>query len=90
MPNSASSTKQLKKSVWKVMKNNGSVIILAVAVCLTLGNSRLVEALSILGNNGAYGAGIPSLDDLGQMVDRVEDELIGHDVSDAPDSLVSM
>lgn len=73
-----------KTSVWKVMKNNGYLVIFVVAIGVTFGNTKLVEALSILGgNHGAY----PSLDGLGQMVDHVEDELIGHDVSDTPDSL---
>ena len=77
----------LKKSPKKVMKNNGYYIVFVVAISITFGNTKVVEALSILGgNHGAY----PSIDDLGQMVDRVEDELIGHDVSDAPDSLVSI
>ena len=94
MRTSALSTKKnnavLKKSAWKVMKNNnGYLLIVVVAVGLSFGNNEWVEALSILGNNGAYSGGIPSLGDLGQMVDRVEDELIGHDVSDVPDSLVS-
>jgi len=91
MRTSALSTKKnnavLKKSAWKVMKNNGYLFIVVVAIGLSFGNNEWVEALSILGNNGAYSEGIPSLGDLGQMVDRVEDELIGHDVSDVPDSL---
>ena len=93
MRTSALSTKKnnavLKKSAWKVMKNNGYLLIVVVAVGLSFGNNEWAEALSILGNNGAYNGGIPSFGDLGQMVDRVEDELIGHDVSEVPDSLVS-
>ena len=90
MRSGALSTKQSnivpKTSILKVMKNNGYLVLFVVAIGVTFDNTKLVEALSILGgNHGAY----PSLDGLGQMVDRVEDELIGHDVSDTPDSLVS-
>jgi len=66
---------------------NVSITLFLVVACLLFSsNIKWIEGLSILGGNqGPYGAHIPSLDDLGQLVDHVEDELIGHDASEVPD-----
>ena len=70
---------------------NVSITLFLVVACLLFSsNIKWIEGLSILGGNqGPYGAHIPSLDDLGQLVDHVEDELIGHDASEVPDIMVS-
>ena len=70
---------------------NVSITFFLVVSCLIFSsNIKWIEGLSILGGNqGPYGAHIPSLDDLGQLVDHVEDELIGHDASEVPDIMVS-
>ena len=70
---------------------NVSITFFLVVACLLFSsNIKWIEGLSILGGNqGPYGAHIPSLDDLGQLVDHVEDELIGHDASEVPDIMVS-
>ena len=70
---------------------NVSITLFFVVACLLFSsNIKWIEGLSILGGNqGPYGAHIPSLDDLGQLVDHVEDELIGHDASEVPDIMVS-
>ena len=70
--------------------NVSITLFLVVACFLFSSNIKWIEGLSILGGNqGPYGAHIPSLDDLGQLVDHVEDELIGHDASEVPDIMVS-
>jgi len=59
-----------------------------VAICLILSSTGWVQGLSILGGNqGPYGGHIPSLGEIGQLVDHVEDELIGHDASDVTDNM---
>ena len=70
---------------------NVSITLFLVVACLLFSsNIKWIEGLSILGGNqGPYGAHIPSLDDLGQLVEHVEDELIGHDASEVPDIMVS-
>ena len=73
----------------QVSRGNGYLAILVVAIGVFSSNTQWVEGLSILGGNqGPYGASIPSLDDIGQFVEHVEDEIIGHDASEVPDSLV--
>ena len=70
--------------------DSNTTLFLVVACLLLSSNIKWIEGLSILGGNqGPYGAHIPSLDDLGQLVDHVEDELIGHDASEVPDIMVS-
>ena len=72
-----------------ICKRNGYLAILLVALGIISTNTRCAVGLSILGGNqGPYGSGIPSLDDLGQFVEHVEDELIGHDAPGVPDNLV--
>ena len=79
------------KKIWQVSRENGFLAILVVAIGLISSNTRWVEGLSILGGNqGPYGASLPSLDDLGQFVEHVEDEIIGHDASEVPDNLVGL
>jgi len=71
-----------------ISKRNGYLAILLVALGIISTNTRCVVGLSILGGNqGPYGSGIPTLDDLGQFVEHVEDELIGHDAPGVPDNL---
>merc|ERR1711981_724180 len=72
-----------------MLRGNSNTTLFLVVACLILSsNIKWIEGLSILGGNqGPYGAHIPSLDDLGQLVDHVEDELIGHDASEVPDHL---
>ena len=61
-----------------------------VAICLILSSTGWVQGLSILGGNqGPYGGHNPSLGEIGQLVDHVEDKLIGHDASDVTDNMVS-
>ena len=74
-----------------MLSGDSNTTLFLVVACLFLSsNIKWIEGLSILGGNqGPYGAHIPSLDDLGQLVDHVEDELIGHDASEVPDIMVS-
>ena len=61
-----------------------------VAICLILSCTGWVQGLSILGGNqGPYGGHIPSLGEIGRLVDHVEDELIGHEANYVPDNIVS-
>lgn len=58
---------------------NTNVIIFA-AVGLIVNPTICIEGLSILGGSGGTPAGgIPSLNDIAQFVDHMEDDLIGHD-----------
>lgn len=71
------------KNPRKIRSGNGYYAIFVVTFGLILNPTIWVEGIS-LGSHGTSGGAIPSLDDIAQFVDRMEDDLITHDASAMP------